>query len=272
MPDCFVIMPITTPEAMVPKYGDDKNHFAHVLDHLFVPAIEKAGFKPIPPSAEGSDLIHASIIKNIEKADLVLCDMSCLNPNVFFELGIRTALDRPVCMIQDDVSPRVPFDTAIINYHTYASALAPWELEGEVAKLADHVTKSMPGGEPNNALWSYFGISARAHALGDSKPTSEGSHDYLALQVDAIREQLARMEGATTPEVEYAINNVRLSGNNIMAVRHMNGMDRRALAEALGLPRAEIIKMEEGKPLVSLQQASDLADALRVPLIDILHR
>ena len=117
MPECFIIMPITTPEAMAPLYGGDKDHFQHVLDHLFKPAIEKAGLTPVPPAAEGSDVIHAEIIKNIEKADLVLCDMSCLNPNVFFELGIRTAVDKPVCMVKDELTPKVPFDTGIINHH-----------------------------------------------------------------------------------------------------------------------------------------------------------
>ena len=87
MSKCFIIMPITTPEATVPRYGGDADHFEHVLDHLFVPAVERAGYEPIPPIAEGSDLIHARIITNLDEADLVLCDMSCLNPNVFLSLG-----------------------------------------------------------------------------------------------------------------------------------------------------------------------------------------
>ena len=92
MPDkktCFIIMPITTPEELIPRFKNDKNHFLHVLENLFVPAIEKADFKSIKPIAKGSDLIHAEIIKNLNVADLVLCDMSILNPNVFFEYGIR---------------------------------------------------------------------------------------------------------------------------------------------------------------------------------------
>ena len=42
----------------------------------------------------GADLIHAQIVKNLQFADVVLCDVSTHNPNVFFELGIRTALNR----------------------------------------------------------------------------------------------------------------------------------------------------------------------------------
>ncbi|MFZ3167017.1 MAG: hypothetical protein WA130_05335 [Candidatus Methanoperedens sp.] len=80
---CFIIMPISTPESWVQKYLGDKDHFNHVLDHLLIPAIKKAGFEPVLPKTKGSELIHGEIIRNIESADFVLCDMSVLNPNVF---------------------------------------------------------------------------------------------------------------------------------------------------------------------------------------------
>lgn len=76
-------MPITTPEHLIQQYDNDKDHFEHVLNHLFIPAIEGANLKPIPPVMKGSDNIQAEIIKNLETADLVLCDISTHNPNVF---------------------------------------------------------------------------------------------------------------------------------------------------------------------------------------------
>ena len=77
---CFIIMPITTPVSKVETYSNDPDHFNHVLECLFVPAIKKAGFVSIPPIAEGADVIHARIIKYLESADLVLCDISTMNP------------------------------------------------------------------------------------------------------------------------------------------------------------------------------------------------
>jgi hypothetical protein len=90
---CFVAMPITTPTAYAEKLSDPE-HFVHVLDHLFMPALQAAGLTVIPPSVGGSEMIHAEIIRNLEQADYVICDLSGLNPNVLFELGIRTSLDR----------------------------------------------------------------------------------------------------------------------------------------------------------------------------------
>ena len=109
-PTCFIIMPLTTPARYVDHYKGDTDHFIHVLDHLFKPAIQAAGMDPIPPISKGSEIIHGDIIRNLETADLVLCDMSILNPNVFFELGIRTALNKSVAIIRDNVTERIPFD------------------------------------------------------------------------------------------------------------------------------------------------------------------
>jgi len=150
---CFIIMPISTPDLMLQKYRDGKDHFKHVLHCLFTPSVEKAGYQPIPPIAKGADLIHAGIVRNLETAEIVLCDMSCLNPNVFFEFGIRTSLNKPVCVVKDELAEEIPFDTAILNYHEYKSTLEPWELEAEIKALSEHVVASAERSKNENTLW-----------------------------------------------------------------------------------------------------------------------
>lgn len=70
--DCFIMMPITTPDQFLPRYRNDPSHFTHVLECLFIPAIEKAGFNPVPPKVKGSGVIHADIIKKLETKEFVL--------------------------------------------------------------------------------------------------------------------------------------------------------------------------------------------------------
>lgn len=135
-------MPITTPLELVSNFKDDSKHFLHVMECLFMPAIEKAGFEPILPITQGSEIIQGHIISNIESSDLVLCDMSIHNPNVFFELGIRTALNKPVCLVKDDITEKVPFDTAVINYHTYSHDLSSWIVKQEIERLVNHINES----------------------------------------------------------------------------------------------------------------------------------
>jgi hypothetical protein len=181
-------MPISTPREWVERYRGDVDHFEHVLEHLIVPAVEKAGFDVKRPAASGADLIQAGIVKNLEEADLVLCDMSTLNANVFFELGIRTALDRPVCMIRDEFVT-VPFDTSIVNYHEYSSALHAWELQQQIDGLATHVAAS--NAVEDNALWRYFGLTRRGRPATEAVGSDpEGQKlDLLLEEVQMLRRQ-----------------------------------------------------------------------------------
>lgn len=193
---CFVIMPITVPAPMVEKYPDGEIHFQHVYHCLFEPSIRKAGFTPIPPKAEGSDLIHAGIIGNLESADLVLCDMSCLNPNVFFEWGIRTALNKPVCVVKDELATYVPFDIGILNYQEYESTLPVWEIEAEQEKLTAHLIASATKAGEENALWKYFGLSPKTKGQPYQVPEgADGKLEYIAMQVESLAKRMEAMAG-----------------------------------------------------------------------------
>jgi hypothetical protein len=183
---CFVAMPITTSQVYQEKLGDD-DHFTHVLEHLFKPALEKASYEVISPSVLGSELIHAEIIKNLERADLVLCDLSSLNPNVFFELGIRTSLDRPVAIVKDSLTPTIPFDLTAINIHTYDGSLVPWTLNVETERLAHHVSNATRAPNTGNAMWRYFGLTKRASPSQIENNPVEAKLDLLIAEITALR-------------------------------------------------------------------------------------
>jgi DNA-binding CsgD family transcriptional regulator/nucleoside 2-deoxyribosyltransferase len=170
-------MPITTPLLYNQTYNNDKDHFPNVLQHLFTPAIDKAGFETISPKSTGSDLIHADIIKNLSDSDLVLCDMSILNPNVFFEFGIRCALNKPVALVIDDKTEKIPFDTGIINCHTYNSAPI-WKVDKEIEDLSKHIKESFEKSKNNNALWKYFGIK-QTGAFSPESATLDDKLDFI---------------------------------------------------------------------------------------------
>jgi len=186
MSKCFVIMPITTPQEYLPIYHDDIEHFNHVLEALFSPALMNLGYSVIPPKIEGSNIIHAEIIKNIADSDLVLCNMSILNPNVFFELGIRTALDKPVVLVVDNITNNLPFDTSIINYHKYESSLNAWSINNEINKLTGHIRASLDKISDKNSLWKYFGVSQ----YGNFKPDQYSMED----KIDLIMKKLEVLE------------------------------------------------------------------------------
>lgn len=183
-------MPITTPDIMIEEYRDGKEHFKHVLKCLFFPSIDKAGYKPISPKAKGSDLIHANIIKELETAEMVLCDMSCLNPNVFFEFGIRTALNKPLCIVKDEFTSDVPFDTAILNHYEYKSTLETWEIEEEINQLSIHITNTVELSKDENSLWKFFGFKSQAIPF-EGGADVESKLDFLSMRIESLDHKIS---------------------------------------------------------------------------------
>lgn len=190
MPNCFIIMPITTPANLAEQYGGDAAHFEHVLQLLFVPAIQNAGYEPVLPKAEGSEIIHARIVQQLESADLVLCDMSSLNANVFFELGIRTAVNRPAALVRDNLTPDI-FDTNVVNRHEYDSSIAAWVLQDEIDRLTEHI--DAVSRSETNSLWEQFSLETRAALAIQSDSPGDDRLAAVELQLSGVRRELRNL-------------------------------------------------------------------------------
>jgi len=79
----------------------------------------------------------------------------------------------------------------MVNYHTYASALAPWSLQKEIEALVAHLKDSVGRSAGENQLWKYFSLSQRAQ-LAHPKPSDEAL-DRLAMlsqQVEGLSRKL----------------------------------------------------------------------------------
>jgi hypothetical protein len=174
MKTCFVAMPVTVPPSSQGPY-EDADHFLQVYVHLFVPALREVEYEPISPIHTGSEIIHAEIVKNLHEADLVLCDISTLNANVFFEFGIRTALDKPICLVADSTTLQIPFDAGIINRHVYPARLRIGNIDQERQRLVLHLKETLAKGDGRNALWKHFGIET----TGQFHPASYSESDRL---------------------------------------------------------------------------------------------
>ncbi|MES9904191.1 MAG: hypothetical protein ABW168_16150 [Sedimenticola sp.] len=206
MTSCFIIMPITgDPDLVEKNYQNDEDHFKHILEYLFIPAVINAGYEPIKPNMVGADIIQGEIIKQLSEADLVLCDMSTLNPNVFYEHGIRTALDKPVALVSDEKTKySLPFDTAIINYQEYKSdALKVWNIDSELEKLTNHIQASAKSSAGRNTLWKYFGITTPVKNFNPKDATTDDKIDMLVAEVSIMRNELGRIHKNQATVYQY---------------------------------------------------------------------
>ena len=119
---------------------------------LFRPALEAAGLQPFRADDEESagDILK-DMFAELVTADFVLADISILNANVFYELGIRhTVGPRGVICLHAGWANR-PFDVAPQRTFKYDGQLfrvglardAAWEtkIAAEVSRLVKHCKK-----------------------------------------------------------------------------------------------------------------------------------
>lgn len=190
-PTCFIAMPMSTQAVHLETYAGDPEHWRHVMESLFEKAILLAGYTPVRPAVTGSFLIHGAIIEQLSTADLVLVDLSSHNPNVFFEFGVRTSLNLPISLVRDEHTS-LPFDTAGINTYSYDSKLNGWNMDREVAALAEHLANCATSCAGENPLWRQFGLTIRAGTPNPDESPFEAKVDLLASRLEELRRDFDR--------------------------------------------------------------------------------
>jgi hypothetical protein len=111
-PTCFVIAPIGE------KGSDTRKRSDKVLAHVFEAALgEKYAITRADKISEPG-IITSQILRALQDSDLVLADLTEHNPNVFYELAVRHAVEKPVIHVTD---PRwkIPFDVAGLRTITF---------------------------------------------------------------------------------------------------------------------------------------------------------
>ena len=68
-------------------------------------------------SARTGNIIE-DILDNLNRADLVIADLTDKNPNVFYELGVRHALRHATILISQRLED-IPFDLRPLAIHVY---------------------------------------------------------------------------------------------------------------------------------------------------------
>ena len=81
-----------------------------VYKYLIAPVCEDLGYKPIRVDhVNAVDNINETIINYLKTAHMVVADMTEHNPNAFYELGFRQALELPLVPIIES-GGKLPFD------------------------------------------------------------------------------------------------------------------------------------------------------------------
>jgi hypothetical protein len=131
---CFVMMPFASP------IGD-------YFEKIYVPAIEKAGMKPIRADDEifKTGKIIDQIWAGINNARVLVAELTGKNPNVYYELGLAHALDKPVVLVCSN-EHEVPFDLRHIRV-IYYDVSDPFWGQKLVDKVAENVLSALKNPE-----------------------------------------------------------------------------------------------------------------------------
>lgn len=131
---CFVMQPFSAP------LGD-------YYEKIYRPAIEKAGLKPVRADADifGTGKIIDQVWRGITEAKVLVAELTTRNPNVFYELGLAHALEKPVVLVsssEDDV----PFDLQHIRV-IYYDVTDPFWGNKLIDKVAENVLSAIENPE-----------------------------------------------------------------------------------------------------------------------------
>lgn len=113
---CFVMMP----------FGEWNDIY---YKEIYVPAIKEAGFEPVRgDEIFSSGSVVEQIWEQIDKAKVLLADLTGKNPNVFYELGLAHAARKPV-VFSSGALDDVPFDLRHLRVIIYDQREPSWNIK-----------------------------------------------------------------------------------------------------------------------------------------------
>lgn len=135
---CFVMQP----------FG---GHLGGYYESIFKPAIEQAGLTPVRADDEifATGKIMDQVWRGIRSASVLIAELTSKNPNVFYELGLAHALEKPVVLVSSNEDD-VPFDLRHIRVILYDQADPFWG-QKLIDKVADNVLSALKN--PEDAIF-----------------------------------------------------------------------------------------------------------------------
>lgn len=195
-PLCFVIGPYGERGSKTRKWSD------FLFNKIISPVLtDKYQVQRTIDSPE-SGQISSRIKRDLNCAGLVIADLTADNPNVYYELGYRHALDRPFIHLVRADNPKLPFDIQdfdVIAVHADYVEVADQSQsyytirDEELLRAQDSLRsqlKSIPTGTQPRAK---DGFSAKVYSW-DVFYSPSIAIDWLATQPDIVRKQIGAYE------------------------------------------------------------------------------
>lgn len=100
---CFVVTPIGNADNPI------RRHIDGIIDQAITPALSEKYEIDVAHRKYEIGSINDRVIQSVYEADLVVANLTTLNPNVMFELAIRYSFGKPAIVIAEE-GTKLPFD------------------------------------------------------------------------------------------------------------------------------------------------------------------
>jgi hypothetical protein len=219
---CFVVMPF----GMKPRNdGTDRTYnFDKVYRVIIQRAISNVGMQPIrADETEGSRVVHADMFKDLRDRPVVLVDLSLLNPNVLYELGIRHVMSPTgtVLMANEETVKKLPFDIALSRTiaYRYDGEYLDWdEVERVIPQLQAAIEEARRG-TPDSPVYAFLEQVLSASALKKDDTLAEDGKNPNS-DLDVYQKKFAKiwLESKDTIDVEKLIDEHSNSSFGVRAI------------------------------------------------------
>jgi len=189
--ECFIITPIgeLNSETFIKANG--------LINSVIKPVLSQFGFEAIAAHhINNSGSINNQIIKKILECELVIANLTGLNPNVMYELAIRHSARLPVViMCEKGITPRLPFDITDQRTIFYDDSLAGSEIAKPI--LQSFIAAALEDTKIDNPIY------AAATQENIFKQLDEG--DPLIAILEKIESLGAKIQSIYSPKTENTI-------------------------------------------------------------------
>ncbi|GAB6254517.1 hypothetical protein [Peribacillus sp. N1] len=196
-----------------------------VIDAVIIPRLKESGFNEknisVAHRISTAGSINKQLITRIIEDDLVIANLTNLNPNVMYELAIRHAIRKPVIQICEN-GTKLPFDIVDERTIFYSNDMQGVIDLGE--GLKKYIVESLKDDTPDNPI--YRAIESQM-IIQQSSPTEIDVNKYLIERLDSIEQVVSNLN--STPTRYKNKNNIKVGSRvditvDVEAINEINSM------------------------------------------------
>lgn len=190
---CFIATPIGDDHSEIRRAADG------VIDAAIIPVMDELDFDiDVAHRMSDAGSITKQVIGKLVDFDLVICNLTSLNPNVMYELAVRHAIRKPVVCIAER-GTKIPFDIQEDRIVFYDN-----DMKGATV-LIDSLKQIIPNAEtdetPDNPIYR----AIESQTIIKQVKTEGGFEEYIVNSID----KLERMVGDLYLDPESTKQNKR---------------------------------------------------------------